>query len=170
MANADLLSYVGAVAGVIGAVTGIAGAVMGYASYRKTDEIKALELRLELMKTGVEVFQKADELGGLLSRAARSRDAVAAAKGEFKSGAHAKWKSQLEADHESLANITEAVDRLNVDYSKTPLKELERVIVEVHALRGIVIGVTEKYLAAIADDDRNREHLRQQSQAKQPGL
>ncbi|WP_157058448.1 hypothetical protein [Azoarcus sp. CIB] len=46
MTDSDLLAYVGAITGVIGAITGIAGAVMGYFSYRKTNEIKALELRL----------------------------------------------------------------------------------------------------------------------------
>lgn len=43
-------SYVGMVTGVIGAVTGVAGGILGYIGYRKTNEIKSLDLRIELKK------------------------------------------------------------------------------------------------------------------------
>lgn len=166
MTNNDLLSYIGAITGVIGTITGIAGAVMGYLSYRKTSEIKALELRLEIMKTGVEVFQKAEDLAGLLARAKRSRNAVASAMGTYKSGAHEKWVRQHTADEESLDSINESVDQLNVDYSKAPLRELEKAIGEIHGLRTMVMGITERYVGFIAEDDRNREHIREQTHAR----
>jgi hypothetical protein len=166
MTNTDLLSYVGAITGVIGAVTGISGAIMGYLSYRKAGAIKSLELRLELMKVGVEVFQKADDLGALLTRAKRSRDAVAAATGMYKSGAREKWMRQFAADEESLATINESVDDLNVDYSTSTLQQLEKAIGELHALRVIVQGISERYATFISEDDRAREFLRDQAHAR----
>jgi len=166
MSNTELLSYVGAVTGVIGAVTGIAGAAMGYFSYRKTGEIKAIELRLELMKTGVQVFQNAEDLAGLLTRAKKSREAVLAAMGMRNSGAHERWLRQHTADEESLASINESVDELNVDYSKAQLHQLEGALGEVHTLRTIVSGITERYLTSFAEDDRNREFIRVQAHEK----
>jgi len=43
MAAPNWVSYVGM-------VTGISGAIMGYISYRRSGQIKALDLRLELAK------------------------------------------------------------------------------------------------------------------------
>jgi hypothetical protein len=40
------LSIIGAVTGIIGAIAGIAGFVLGYISYRRSQQIKALDLRL----------------------------------------------------------------------------------------------------------------------------
>ncbi|WP_157058449.1 hypothetical protein [Azoarcus sp. CIB] len=118
------------------------------------------------MKSGVEVFQSADSLVDLLARAKRSRDAVAAAMGSHNSGAHDRWIRQHAADEESLASINESVDELNFDYSNAPLHELERAITDVHALRTIVGSITEKYVDSIAEDDRNREFIRDQAHAR----
>ena len=85
MINTEMLSYIGALTGVIGAIAGIAGSIMGYFSLRRTGEIKALELRLELVKAATDVFQKIDSVGDLLARAKKSRDAVAAATGMYHS-------------------------------------------------------------------------------------
>tara|TARA_R110001599_G_scaffold64023_4_gene179388 strand:+ start:64708 stop:65217 length:510 start_codon:yes stop_codon:yes gene_type:complete len=166
MKNTDLLSYIGAITGLIGTITGIAGAVMGYLSYRKTNEIKALELRLEIMKTGVDAFQKAEDLVDLLARAKRSRNAVAAAMGMRQSGAYERWVRQHTVDEESLSAINESVDQLNVDYSKAPLRELEQAIGEIQSLKTIVNCIMERYLGSIVEDDRNRESIRQQAHAR----
>lgn len=58
MSDGELLSYVVAVTGVVGAVTGIAGAVMGFISYRRSKEMKTLDLRLELMKLLTQLFHE----------------------------------------------------------------------------------------------------------------
>lgn len=166
MSNSDLLSYVGAVTGVVGAITGIAGSAMGYFGLQKTGEIKSLELRLELMKAAAEVFQKVDNLSDLLVRAKNSRDAIAAATGTYHSGARERWTRQLAADEESLESINESFDELNVDYSESKMRELEKAIGELYGLRTILDGISERYLGSIAEDDRNRELLRSQAHAR----
>lgn len=161
MSETELLSYVGAVTGVIGAITGIAGAVMGYYSYHKTNEMKALELRMELMKSGIETFQLAEDLGDLMLKAERSRQAVAAATGMIDSGAMEIWKRQYKADEEALGFFNETIDEYNIDYTATPISELEKRIVEIHSLRTMIKGVADRYLASLADDDLKRNDIKE---------
>ncbi len=160
MANNDLLSFVGAITGVVGAVTGIAGSIMGYFGLKKTSEIKSLELRLEVIKAAAEVFQSIDSLGELLDRAERSRNAVAAAMGMHHSGAREHWARQLAADKESLENLSESFDELNIDYSKSNMRELEKAIGEMFALRTILDGIGHRYKESLLEDDRDRRSIR----------
>jgi len=131
-----------------------------------TNEGKALELRLELTNLGQETFFKADDLGELLVRAKRSREAVSAAMGVRKSGAMVHWNRQYAADEESLGGINESIDELNIDYSSADLKSMEKALGEIHGLRSIVISIADRYTASIAEDDRNREFLRDQAHAR----
>jgi len=160
MNSTDMLSYLGAITGVIGAVTGIAGSIMGYFGLRRTGEIKALELRLELVKAATDVFQKIDSVGDLLARAKKSRDAVAAASGMYHSGAKQNWQRQFEADHESLDSINETFDELNVDFSRFSMRELEKTISELYGLRTFLDGIALRNTQLIAEDDRTRESIR----------
>lgn len=162
MSDTEMLSYLGAVAGVVGAVAGIAGSIMGYFSLRRTGEIKALELRLELVKAAGDVFQKIDSVGDLLVQAKKSRDAVAAATGMYHSGAREAWQRQHEADHESLDSINESFDELNVDFSEFSMRELEKAISEMYALRTFLDGIARRNAQSIAEDDLKRESIRSQ--------
>jgi len=162
MSNIEMLSYLGALAGVIGAIAGIAGSIMGYFSLRRTGEIKALELRLELVKAATDVFQKIDGVGDLLVRAKKSRDAVAAATGMYHTGARQVWQRQYEADHESLDSINGSFDELNVDFSEFSMRELEKAISEMYALRTFLEAIAHRNARSIAEDDLNRESIRSQ--------
>ena len=42
--------YVGMATGIIGAITGVAGMILGYVSYKHSNTLKSLDLRLELRK------------------------------------------------------------------------------------------------------------------------
>ncbi|WP_426390464.1 hypothetical protein [Variovorax sp. R-27] len=160
MINTEMLSYIGALTGVVGAIAGIAGSIMGYFSLRRTGEIKALELRLELVKAATDVFQKIDSVGDLLARARKSRDAVAAATGMYHSGARQTWQRQFEADYESLNSINESFDELNVDFSSFSLRELERSISELYGLRTFLENIAQRNAQLIAEDDLSREAIR----------
>ena len=160
MDNNDLLSYVGAITGVVGAVTGIAGAFMGYFGLKKTGEIKSLELRLEVIKAAAEVFQYIDSLGELLDRAERSRNAVLAALGRYHSGAREHWARQLAADKESLETLSESFDELNIDYSNSSMRELEKSVGEMFALRTLLDGIMKRYKESMLEDERDRQFIR----------
>jgi hypothetical protein len=169
LTEAELLSYAGVATGVIGAVTGIAGAVMGFISYRRTNEMKTLDLRLELMKLLVQLFHQVDSVGELIERAERSRQAVAAATGMRKSGAFERWLKQVEADRESLGVINEAFEELNVDHSAASATDLESKIVEAHALKTTLDAMHQKYSSALAEDDAQRGHIRESSRSRIEG-
>src|ERR1039457_3731066 len=97
------LSYVGAITGIIGALTGIAGAVMGYVSYRRSTQLKALDLRLELRKSAADIRGTLVGLPNLFERAKKSRLAVTATTGQ--SGANEQWLRELEADLSSFEGL-----------------------------------------------------------------
>ena len=59
-------AYVGVVTGVIDAITGITGAVLGYAGYKRSREMKTLDLRIEVRKTRNKAHVKVVQLIELL--------------------------------------------------------------------------------------------------------
>lgn len=98
MSESDWLSFTGAITGVIGAITGIAGAVMGYIGYRRTEQLKALDLRLELRKSENTLRADVQDLAVLLEQTKKSHTAVASAIGQLGSGALKQWLDQLDTD------------------------------------------------------------------------
>jgi hypothetical protein len=94
MPEADLLAYVGAIGGVLRAVTGVAGAAIAHVSYKKAEQLKVLDLRIELGKLVVSLIDDVDELASLLEHAKKSRHAEAAATGMRGSGAMERWQKQ----------------------------------------------------------------------------
>jgi hypothetical protein len=71
MADSNWASYVGMVTGVI-------GAVMGYISYRRSNEIKSLDLRLEYRKSINDCVSAISKAEKLLPYANKSRERVVA--------------------------------------------------------------------------------------------
>jgi hypothetical protein len=166
MSNTDLLGYIGTITGVIGAITGIAGAAMGYVSYRRTENLKALDLRLDLRKSVSDLMDEIQSLPDLLATARKSRAAVAAATGRTGSGAMQQWVAQLDADEESLAMLNERLTKLNVDHSAATHAELETRLVETHSLKSACSQLQEKYEAWLAEDNRERDHIREDMRAR----
>lgn len=159
MADPDLLGYTGAVTGVIGAVTGIAGSVLGYIAYRRSDQLKALDLRLELRKNSSSLVSDANELLPLLGYAKRSKSAVAAATGMYKSGATEKWIGECDEDIakvKALMDVLPNPDDQHLDLSPT---DLETKLVEVHSLQDAVSRFRRKYDDSIATDDKDRAQI-----------
>lgn len=77
-----------------------------------------------------------------------------------------KWQRQYENDENSLGDINESIDELNIDYSSADIKAMEKAIGEIHGLRSIVISISDRYTASIEEDDRNRTFLRDQAHAR----
>ncbi|WP_155774370.1 hypothetical protein [Burkholderia pseudomultivorans] len=61
--------------------TGLFGAVMGYVGYRRSNQIKALDMRLALRKDLGEARESVTMLRELMASAAGSRRATLAARG-----------------------------------------------------------------------------------------
>ncbi len=160
------LSYVGAVTGVVGTLTGIAGAVMGYISYRRSSQLKALDLRLELRKLEADTDQGLRDLPNLLNNAKVSRLAVAAATGRLLTGWIEGWKQQCEADLSAVCDLQATFHYSADEYTKLTHFELETKLVEIHCLHRKVEQYAEKYRAELAADDKEREHIRADMRAR----
>lgn len=70
MEEPQWFAYIGAATGVVGAITGIAGAVLGFLGYKKSNEVKVLDLRLELRRTAVDIQHGISELNVSAAQAA----------------------------------------------------------------------------------------------------
>jgi len=149
----DFLSY-------FGAATGLFGAVVSWVSFRRTGNFKSLELRLELGKSASELEVAVDALPQLLDHAKRSREALSAAMGMNRSGAHAIWMETLNADYARIGAIRADMPDHSRAFAKLSHGDLEARMVSIHALRTKAAQLQEKYEACIAEDDKDREHIR----------
>jgi hypothetical protein len=105
----DTASWFAVVTGTIGTITGTAGAVLGYKGYRRSQEMKALDLRLELRKAEVDYRRSVGELPELLRQARQSRQAVLAGLGTLHTGAFKAWVEQWEKDNATAKAMGETL-------------------------------------------------------------
>ena len=145
MNTVDLLAYVGATTGIIGAVTGGAGAYVAYVSYKKTEKLKALDLRLELRKLVAELKQEAREVPALLQIAKVSHARVLSATGMCKSGAQIMWLEQYDRDYKFASLLQSRVTSLEGDYASFTPEQLESSLVEAHGSSGELKKLREQY-------------------------
>lgn len=164
MTLTDVLAGVGAVCGVAGAITGGIGAWYGIKAYRKTDELKALDLRIGLRKSETSLKEIIDDLVPLLDRAKTSRTRLAAAQGNYQSGASKHWLECWESDMLEAQGVVGESNALDIDCAHLSHSELEQRLITVHKLESKVKKLTLKYRDSLAEDDIGRENLRQTNQ------
>ena len=164
MSELNWVSYIGIVTGIIGAITGIAGAMMGFISYRRTENLKTLDLRLELRRAESDARTQLTVIRTLLERANKSRMAVASATGKIGSGAMVIWKSEFEADMAEFTKLLTSIPEEENSYSDLHHEELESRLVAVHTLRAKINQILDKYNSALAADDEERKQIRADNQ------
>ncbi|WP_152984077.1 MULTISPECIES: hypothetical protein [Stenotrophomonas] len=160
MSEQSWLAYIGAIAGIIGAITGIAGAIVAVLAFHRTGELKALDLRLELRRMESTLRSDIQDLIPLLELAKKSRTRLAAAQGNFHSGATTHWLSQWNADLAEANQLAEGASSLDIDCSSFSQAELEARLVTVHKLQCQVVQLSGKYQSSLTADDSGREQLR----------
>lgn len=165
MSAQNLLNYIGAVTGILGAITGIAGAIMGYISYRRSGEIKALDLRLELRKLEREWRTTINELPSYLEQIKKSHAAVASATGLYGSGAFKAWCMAWEEDMESAKSMLVGFQNYRLICDSNSHAELEATLADLHIRNDAAKRLHAKYTAVLASDDREREHIRADTRA-----
>lgn len=165
MQTHDWMSYVGIIAGAIGAITGVSGAVMGYVSYRRSNKIKTLDLRIELRKALNNLHESLHNIDALIAKADASKRAVAAARGYFRSGRMERWNNDVESDKAELSRLDKGVPEVDESFSNLDESELESKLVELHKMQVRANGMLGKYESSLRSDDEERrqnweEHLR----------
>jgi hypothetical protein len=160
------MPYVGMISGIIGAATGVAGAIMGFIAYRRSNSIKALDLRLELRRTMNEIEQKTAGADKLLHRANQSRQRVMAATGLNNSGAMQLWNEGFQEDQEKLAGLLEAPPKAESCDGLTP-EDLESRLVAAHKFQIDLNEILDKYEVCLDADDESRKEIRADMRARQ---
>jgi len=158
--ESDYLAYFGAFTGAVGAVTGIVGAVAGVIAYRRTNQIKALELQLELRKATSTLHHQVGDLEPLLLKAKKSRERVSAAMGTYRSGAFDEWLTGWTADFAALETLRSELPDANANLGTASLSQLTETLAVTHALSSRAEALQTKYQDSFAADDKSREHIR----------
>jgi len=160
MLSPETLGLIGAVTGIVGATTGSVGCMVGWINYRRSQQAKALDLRLELRKRVSDVRLEVEALPGLLERSRASRAAVLAARGILQSGASGIFKDGVEQDIETVRVLRRELPDTDETFLPSKHHELETKLVEVHALATKAARLRDKYLKELASDDKEREEMR----------
>ena len=134
---------------MIGAVSGLMGTVMGYVSIRRTRELKATDLRIDLRKAANSLSALSAELPALLNSAKLSREAAPMSP----MGA---WTDGMTADLETAKQIESDLPPKLLSLERVSHAELENRIVAVHRLSLAAQAVKEKYEASMQRDEKQR--------------
>lgn len=154
MASPDWLSYLSLAFGVIGTVSGCL-------AYRRTGQLKTLDLRIELRRTDVDLRHLVLNLPAKLEYAKRSYRAASAASGSYHSGATKKWLCDFEDDLLTLKALEDRLPAADDDYQSKDSSSMESEIVKRHKLLVEARELAAKYAESVASDDKRRENIRE---------
>lgn len=151
--------------GVVGAVTGVAALVVSVIAYRRSNQVKSLDMRLELRKVVGESHGSLTNLRSLIEYAAGSRRAVLAARGQVRSGAMQLWEQTLTTDRAEIARIAAALRSEAADFAALPVNNLEEELVAAYKLKASLSTLVEKYRAEVTADNDSRRQIGEEQTA-----
>ena len=165
MAGQVWLNYAGAIGGFIGSVTGIGGLVLGILAFRRTGQLKALDLRLELRRCERVLRSDADGIVKLLESAKASHSRLSAAQGCYHSGAMQHWLAEWEADLANAKALLEQVNALGETGKPLLQDHLEGRLNAVQDLQHWLDKLACKYTDSLTEDNEGRVQLRADQRA-----
>lgn len=157
-----MADYIGAITGIVGMVTGLFGAVMGFLGYRRANQIKSLDMRLELRKVIGESHDLLTDLRSLIEFANSSRRAVLAAHGQGRGGSMQVWEQALATDRAEIDRITAALRSEDADFTALSTEQLESELVPAYKLKNALSRLVEKYRGEVTADDAARRQIADQ--------
>ncbi|ENE4761297.1 hypothetical protein ABNJ07_000017 [Vibrio parahaemolyticus] len=160
MSEINWIDYVGVALGLVGAITGCSGALISYKNYKKVQQVKSLDLRIELRRTVNEVRALLVETESLLPRAYKSRLRVHSAKGMLCSGSTANWQAEHTKVLESLDTIKERFNRAENNLSSDSYDTLEHKLDAIDQLKRDLLPIVNKYQETLKEDDKARERIK----------
>ena len=160
-----LMIIIGTISGIIGAVAGIFGSIMGYIAYRRSNELKKSDRRLDLQDITNETQIAVSHLLEILELALRSRRAINSALGMFRSGAMKKYESQHGTDSKRATEFWEQVAERaeDTDYAAMSLQELEKELAEINRIKGEINHLIRRYHGSMQEDKDERHRLHRSS-------
>ena len=162
--------WVGAITGIVGTITGLAAFVLSYINNRRSQQSKALDLRLPLRKQVSDVRALIDALPDLLERSRDSRITMFAHMGWGPKGppgeeqspsiAAETWMAGWNSDFQAAKDLVRQLPDANETYQRWKHQDLETKLVKVHDVERRATGLRDKYQAELAADDKLRDDLR----------
>lgn len=149
-----------------GMVTGIVGAILVYLGYRKSKQIKALDLRIELKRAVANIIFDFKNLREQMEKGNKSRMAVAAAMGFLNSGRMNKWKKGFEYDQKAANELAKELPDEDTYYDHLDTNELEAKLIESHKIQRKIQKLSEKYSEEITRDDEQRKQIRENMRSR----
>lgn len=159
MASHDWLTYIGVIGGVVGTLTGIGGFVLAVLAFRRTGQLKALDLRLELRRCERSLRSDAGGIVQLLETAKASHTRLGAAQGNYRSGAMQHWLTEWATDLAVAESLVQQVAVLGTVNSAMSQAELETSLNAVQNLQHELAKLSGKYTDALSKDDVGRAQL-----------
>lgn len=156
------MNYVAIGTGIIGALTGIAGSVMGYIAYRRANEIKKSDRRLDVheLRNGAQFAAK--ELHEVLPKALKSRKRLMTFRGLYQSGAMEVYKTEHTKDLDFAKDLIGQIPAEDTDFDSMNLQQLEQEWVRLDRIKSQVDQLLGKYQDSLQQDQRDREQFRKQ--------
>lgn len=141
-------------------VISVISAVLAVVAFHRTGTFKSLDLRLQLRKDIRETEVWLADLTPAMRTASQSRAAVLAAMGMGGSGNMKVFAEACEVDLRDVDSLTGELKQAAAGVRpRSGYDELESHIVVVHGIRVRVQHLRDKYAAALASDDKNRERI-----------
>ncbi|CAN7268615.1 hypothetical protein [Caballeronia sp. LjRoot31] len=149
-------------AGYIGILTGLIGTFVGIAAYVRSDQIKKLDLRLEVKKGLGDAHEALSTLRAVMEAAANSRPCVLAMRGLGRSGNMVAWEQSIAADRVRLEAIAATLRSEGGDFTALSAEQLESEIVAAHKIKASLLTLIEKYRGELLADDEARRQRHQE--------
>lgn len=136
---------IGTITGVIGALSGISGAILGFIAYRRSNEIKCLDLRVEVKKQINTAFSAYESASRVMQDANATRLGAFIFQNYGRSSARIEWTETMQKDSDSIEALRSkllAVEKITDNLS---MSDLEKRLVEAHRLQEGFKGFEKKY-------------------------
>ena len=142
--------------------TGIFGSIVGYIAYRRTNEIKKSDRRLNVHKVRNDVHFAAKGLHELLPKALKSRKRVMNFRGLYQSGAMEVYRDEHKKDVNRAKELSSQIPPADTNYDSMNLQQLEQEWVSLDRIKSQVDELLAKYQDSLQQDQRDREQFRKQ--------
>ncbi len=152
MHSAAWFDYFGAASGVAGLIFGVAGACLGYLGYRRSTDMKTIDLRLELRRSVVAARALLNEIPATVDKAMASRSSQQAAIGAFRSDAHKLWTNMANADRARLFALRENLPADEEEFDALSPRALECKIIEIEKMVREARFIRGKYLTELVEN------------------
>ena len=152
--------------GWVGMGTGLTGTALAIVSYIRAGKLKKLDLYIEAGRVANELRQAYKQLVELHQVALKNRQTLAAAIGQSRGGAMAKWEGEWSADELVIRELASLIPDEDIDYKALKPEELSTIVVELDRTLQQVNTLVDKYNGWAEWNEKRGDQIRASMNAK----